>query len=105
MVFLSVAALTGYSHHPAQVAAQAVPSANAMQRRVLWNEQPAAGARVVATGLYDFSSTHYGEPITDTDGHFTIRGVPAGQKYLYAFGSGPEYWVSAVTPFVMKDEG
>jgi hypothetical protein len=41
-----------------------VPGANAVQGRVLWNEQPAAGARVVATSLYDFSSTHYGEAIT-----------------------------------------
>jgi hypothetical protein len=80
--FLSVAALTGRSHRPPRVAASSVPGANAVQGRVLWNEQPAAGARVVATSLYDFSSTQYGEAITDTGGHFTSRGVLAGQKYL-----------------------
>ena len=105
IVFLCVAGLTGCSQHPARVAAPPAPDANAVEGRVLWNEQPAAGARVVATSLYDFSSTHYGEAITDTGGHFTIRGVPVGEKYLYVFGSGPEYWVSAVTPFVMTDEG
>jgi hypothetical protein len=104
-VLLVVAALTGCSHRGARVDAPSVPAANAVQGRVLWNELPAAGARVVATSLYDFSSTHYGEAKTDTGGRFAIRGVPSGQKYLYVFGNGPEYWVSAVTPFVMKEEG
>jgi len=68
---------------------------------VLWNEQPVAGARVFATDQYDFSSTHYGEATTDANGHFSIPRVPAGQRYLYTFGNGPEYWVAAVTPFLM----
>jgi hypothetical protein len=68
---------------------------------VLWNEEPVAGARVVATSEYNFSSTHYGEAITDSSGHFSITGVPAGRKFLYAFGNRPEYWVTAVTPFQM----
>ncbi|HEX7139383.1 MAG TPA: carboxypeptidase-like regulatory domain-containing protein [Vicinamibacterales bacterium] len=68
---------------------------------VLWNEQPVAGARVVATSEYNFASTHYGEATTDVTGHFSIPGVPAGQKYLYVFGNDPAYWVSAVTPFQM----
>jgi len=68
---------------------------------VLWNEEPVAGARVVATSEYNFSSTHYGEATTDGNGHFSISGVPPGQKFLYAFGNRPEYWVTAVTPFQM----
>jgi hypothetical protein len=68
---------------------------------VLWNEEPVAGAQVYATSEYTFSSIHFGEAATDAAGHFSIRGVPPGQKYLYAFGNGAAYWVSAVTPFVM----
>jgi hypothetical protein len=71
---------------------------------VLWNEQPVAGAHVYATADDNFASTHYGDAITDAHGHFFIRGVPPGQKYLYAFGTGSPYWVTAVTPVVIATD-
>jgi hypothetical protein len=76
-------------------------TAGTVEGRVLWNEQPIAGARVVATSEYTMSSTHYGEARTDGDGRFSISGVPAGRKYLYVFGTGAPFWVTAVTPFDM----
>ena len=69
--------------------------------RVLWNEQPVAGATVYATSEYNFNSTRYGSSETDTQGLFAVTGVPEGQKYLYVFGNRPEYWVTAVTLFKM----
>jgi hypothetical protein len=79
----------------------APPTTGTVQGRVLWNEQPIAGARVVATSEYNMSSTHYGETRTDRDGRFSLSGVPAGRKYLYVFGTGASFWVAAVTPFDM----
>ncbi len=67
--------------------------------RVLWNEQPVAGATVYATDLYGFNSTRYGSAVTGQDGLFSIPRVPEGTGYLYVFGSQPEFWVAAVTPF------
>jgi TonB family protein len=83
----------------------ALPAAGAVEGRVLWNEEPVAGARVYVTAEYNFASTHYGETTTDPAGHFVITNVPSGQKYVYAFGNGPRYWVSAVTPFLMPPSG
>src|SRR5712664_2122426 len=77
------------------------PSTGTVEGRIFWNEQPVAGAHVYATSEYNFSSTHYGDATTDGEGRFSILGVPAGQKYLYAFGTGRPFWVAAVTPFVM----
>ena len=73
-----------------------------VQGRVLWNEQPVAGATVYVTELYDFNSTRYGSATTDANGQFTISGVPDGNKYLYIFGNKPEFWISGVTPFKMQ---
>jgi hypothetical protein len=73
-----------------------------VQGRVLWNEQPIAGATVYVTELYDFNSTRYGSATTDASGWFVISGIPEGQKYLYVFGNRPEYWVSGVTPFRLE---
>ncbi|HKZ82548.1 MAG TPA: LysM peptidoglycan-binding domain-containing protein [Anaerolineae bacterium] len=67
--------------------------------RVLWNEQPVAGATVYATDLYGFNSTRYGSAVTGQDGLFSIPRIPEGTGYLYVFGSQPEFWVAAVTPF------
>jgi hypothetical protein len=78
------------------------PETGTVDGRVLWNEQPLAGARVTVTSEYNFSSTHYGEGTTDARGHFSISGIPPGQKYLYVSGNGRVYWVAAVTPFVMS---
>jgi hypothetical protein len=80
------------------------PAAGTVEGRVLWHEQPVAGARVHATDEYNFSSRQYGMAITDGGGHFSIPNVPPGQQYLYAFGNQPFYWVAAVTPFVMPPE-
>lgn len=80
------------------------PSAGAgtVRGRVLWNERPVAGASVYVTSEYSFNSTRYGKAKTDRDGHFTISGIPEGDKYLYVFGPGRQYWVSTVTPFAMN---
>jgi TonB family protein len=69
--------------------------------RVLWNEQPVAGAQVYATSEYSFSSTQYGSATTDAQGQFLISGIPDGKKYLYVFGGQQPFWVAAVTPFEM----
>jgi hypothetical protein len=96
-------ALTGCSHK--RVAVSTAPARDTVVGRVFWNEQPVAGAHVYATAQYNFQSIHYGDATTDASGQFSIRRVPPGQKYLYAFGSGREYWVAAVTPFVMMATG
>jgi len=77
-------------------------AAGTVRGRVLWNEEPLAGARITVTSEYNFSSTQYGRAETDSLGRFSISGVPEGKKYLYVFGNQPAFWVSAVTPFEMK---
>jgi hypothetical protein len=86
------------------LAAIGLPLSGNVEGVVLWNEQPVPGAHVYATSEYSFQSIHYGDARADADGHFTIRNVPPGQKYLYAFGTRSEYWVSAVTPFTMPPD-
>jgi hypothetical protein len=80
----------------------ASPTAGTVEGRIFWNEQPVVGAYVYATSEYNFSSTHYGDATTDAQGRFSISAVPAGRKYLYVFGTGRPFWVTAVTPFVMS---
>jgi hypothetical protein len=86
---------------PPSRAPASAPTTGTVEGRILWNEQPVAGAHLYATSEYNFSSTHYGDATTDGQGRFSLSGVPAGQKYLYVFGTGRPFWVAAVTPFVM----
>jgi hypothetical protein len=100
----AVLAMTACAHgRPAPPASGALaPPANTglVEGRVLWNEEPIAGAHVYATSEYNFSSAHHGDATTDRQGRFLISSVPAGQKYLYVMAPGRPFWVSAVTPFV-----
>ncbi|HEY4688951.1 MAG TPA: LysM peptidoglycan-binding domain-containing protein [Anaerolineae bacterium] len=73
--------------------------------RVLWNEQPVAGAAAYATDLNGFNSTRYGSAVAGRDGLFLIPGVPEGAGYLYVFGNQPEFWLAAVTPFQIVSGG
>jgi hypothetical protein len=89
------------SHRPPATAPSAARTGT-VEGRVLWNEQAVPGAHVYATAEYNFQSTHFGDAMTDASGHFSIRSVPPGQKYLYVFGTGQPFWVTAVTPVLVS---
>lgn len=70
--------------------------------RVLWNEIPVKDARVEVRDEYSGSPPLLGEAVTDAQGRFQIASIPAGDQYLYVFGTGPEFWVAEVMPFTMR---
>ena len=57
-----------------------------VQGRVLWNDQPVAGATVYVTDIPRLGSARYGTAITDDQGRFSIAGVPPGNRYVDVTG-------------------
>jgi hypothetical protein len=82
-------------------AAPAVP-AGTVQGRVLWNEQPVVGIAVYVKDPSGTNPTQFGPATTDSNGRFSVTGVPSGRWAVFLDRSDPDKIQVVISPFTMS---
>ena len=67
-----------------------------VQGRVLWNDQPVAGATVSVADIPRHGSARYGTTTTDDQGRFSMTGVPPGDRYVDVKGDQRVFMITMV---------
>ena len=79
-------------------------SGGVVQGRVLWNDQPVAGATVSVADIPSHGSARYGTTTTDDQGRFSMSGVPPGNRYVELKGDQRVFMITMDgEPFVTSE--